>query len=273
MMWRGVLYVLCLLCIEACGSSKPYVDNTYEAQLKEFTHAGVKAMQTSRWDAARHAFSRAVQFSELLSDPAFEVRSLYNLGMAYKGLGKWQQAQTTWLRAQKIAQQYGLARALDRVQIQLALLRPKQAKHIPIANKAWSADMYLSLGALLHIRSDDEGARSAYLQVLRMAADDKQGLLLQGRAMLGLARISPMVQRKHPHWAEQALACFRQVGAPMWTAQSLLLIAEDARYALWKRLDSARRAHKIYNLLRYTKAVQRAQKLVETLQYEGGADG
>jgi len=273
MMWRGLLYALCLLYVWACGSSKPYVDNTYEAQLKEFTHAGVNAMRESRWDTASHAFSRALQFSELLSDPAFEVRSLYNLGMAYKGQKKWQQAQTTWLRAQKIAQRYALARALARIQIQLALLRPKQAKHLPIPNKTWSADMHLSFAALLELRGDDEGAERAYHQVLQMAADDKQGLMFQGRAMLGLARMHRESEDEHQHWAEQALGCFRQVGAPQRTAQSLLLIAADAQYVLWKRLDSARRAQKIYSLLQDKQGSQRAQKIAEKLQYEGGVGG
>ncbi len=272
MMWRGVLYALCLFYVWACGSSKPYVDNTYEAQLKDFTHAGVKAMQESRWDTAHHAFLRALQFSELLSDPAFEVRSLYNLGMAYRGQKQWQQAQTTWLRAQKIAKRYGLVRALARVQIQLALLHPKDAKGLPIPNKAWSADMHLSFGALLKLRGDDEGATRAYHQVLLMAADDKQGLLLQGRAMLGLARMHRVGEDEHQHWAEQALTRFRRVGAPQRTAQSLLLIAEDPQYVFWKRVDSARRAQKIYSLLQYEEGVQRAQKLAEKLQYEGGAD-
>ncbi len=269
MMWRCGWYFLCIAGLVACGTSKPYVDNTYEAQLKNFTHAGVKAMQESCWDRANHAFSRALQFSELLSDPALEVRSLYNLGMAYKGQRQWQQAQDTWLQAQRIARQYALTRAMDRIAIQLALLHPKQTKIVPTAKKNWSTDMYLSLGAWMQLRGDDDAAKQAYQQVLTIAADDKSGLLLQGRAMLGLAALPHGDDKKPQYWAEQALHCFRQVGAPKRTAQSLMRIAHDAQYPHWKRLDSARRAQKIYSILQHSKAAEQAQKLADKLQYDG----
>jgi len=238
------------LALSACGGKgKPYIENPYENQMKDFTHMGVNAMHEERWKSAEQAFSRALQMAQLLSDPALEARAWYNDAMAWKGMGNFSEANDALRQGLRISRLHNLKKSAQRAQIQWVILHDGKGV-LPTLDKDDPADIALSLGYVLAKQADFIGARRAYHQVLDNAGDEKNGLLLQARAMLGLASLPTQVKgKKQEVWVEKALKLFRQVGAPRKTAQTLMMIASSHRYAVEQRRDAASRAETIYHIL------------------------
>jgi len=262
---------LCLLVVlSGCGGkTKPYIDNPYENRMKDFTHMGVKAMHEERWKSAEHSFSRALQMAQLLSDPALEARAWYNDAMAWKAMGNLSEANDALRQGLRISRLHHLKKSAQRAQIQWVILHDGKGA-LPSLEKDDPADIALSLGYVLAKQADFIGARQAYHQVLDSAGDEKNGLLLQARAMLGLASLPTQVKgKKHEVWVEQALKLLRKVGAPRKTAQALLMVAIDRHYTIRQRRDAAERAIKVYQLLQDKHGESMAEDVLQSMALLG----
>jgi len=275
---RSLLSCLALLLLlsNCGGKSKPYIDNTYENQMKDFTHMGVNAMHEERWKSAEHAFARALQMAQLLSDPALEARAWYNDAMAWKAMGNIAKANDALQQGLRIATRHHLTNSTRRATIQWVLLHHDDVT-LPKLEKNFPADVALSLGYALAQQNDFTAASLAYHQVLASAGDKKNGLLLQARAMLGLASLSdevvqsmPVAKNAYTPWAEQALKLLRKVGAPRPTAQALLMIANDTHYTLNQRQDAAERAATVYQVLQDQKGKRMAEDALQRMALQGG---
>jgi len=263
--------VLLVLSLSHCGGkTKPYVENPYENRMKDFTHMGVKAMHEERWKSAEHSFSRALQMAQLLSDPALEARAWYNDAMAWKAMGDFRKASDALQEDLRISRLHGLKKSAKRAQIQWVILHDGEGT-LPELNKDCPADIALSLGYVLAKRSAYVEASLAYHQVLQSASDKKNGLLLQARAMLGLASIPAQAgEKKHEPWLEQGLKLLRQVGAPRKTAQALLMIAADSSYTIKQRRDAAYRSKKVYQILHDKHGEAVADAALQRMALQGG---
>ncbi|MDQ6974715.1 MAG: tetratricopeptide repeat protein [Mariprofundaceae bacterium] len=264
---RALLASLCLLIwLSSCGGpAKPYIDNPYENQMKDFTHMGVKAMHEGRWKPAEHAFARALQMAQLLSDPALEARAWYNDAMAWKAMGDMEKAKDALQQGLRIAHRHQLTHSAQRAQIQWVLLHEGQGI-LPTLEKTWPADMALSLGYGLSKQEKFQQAQQAYTYVLHHANDEKSGLLLKARAMLGLAMLSKHIDSsQYIPWAKKASIIFRQVGAPQKTAQTLLIIASDQHYTLKQRQDAAIRAQTTFHILQNKHGEKQAQDILQSM--------
>ncbi|MDQ6991638.1 MAG: hypothetical protein Q9M11_07915 [Mariprofundaceae bacterium] len=272
---KTLLASLCLLiCLSSCGGkSKPYIENPYEDRMKDFTHMGVKAMHEERWKSAEHLFVRALQMAQLLSDPSLEARAWYNDAMAWKAMGEFEKAKDALQQDLRISEYHHLTNSAKRAQIQWVLLHDGQGE-LPTLEKTWHADMALSLGYVLIKQQKFQQAEYAYHYVLQHADDKKSGLLLQARAMLGLAIVSKHIDHtKYIPWTQRALKIFRQVGAPQKTAQTLLMMASDKHYTLKQRKNAAMRAKKIYHVLKNKHAENWAEKILQGMAFfERGED-
>ncbi|MDQ6995492.1 MAG: hypothetical protein Q9M18_07850 [Mariprofundaceae bacterium] len=272
---RILLASLCLLiCLSSCGGkSKPYIKNPYENQMKDFTHMGVQAMHEERWKSAEHSFARALQMAQLLSDPSLEARAWYNDAMAWKAMGDIEKAKDALQQDLRISDHHHLTNSASRAQIQWVLLHDGQGE-LPTLEQTWHADMALSLAYVLSKQQKFQQAEHAYLYVLQHADDKKSGLLLQARAMLGLAIVSKHIEHaRYIPWTQRALKLFRQVGAPQKTAQTLLMMASDKHYTLKQRKDAAMRAKTIYHILQNKHAEDRTEEILQGMDlFEGGED-
>jgi len=264
------MLLLALWLVGCTGKKEPNIENAYEDRVKDFTHMGVKAMDEERWKPAEHAFSRALQMSQLLGDSALEVRSWYNLAMSYKAMGDLNKSNDALQHAFDMARTHALRVSAKRAQIQLALLHihHNQKKWLaPTFEKGWPADLYLSLAKLLEIQKNLAGAKQAYLQVLAAADKKKSGLLIQGQAMMGLALLARQANDADQtiDWAKKSLVLYRKVGAPRLTAHALLLLAGMQQIPVVKRMDDAKRAKVIYNILQDKDGQMKVEHMLETL--------
>jgi len=263
-MIRVFAYLCLLLFLTHCGGkSKPYIDNSYENQMKDFTHMGVKAMHEERWKSAEHSFSRALQMAQLLSDPALEARAWYNDAMAWKAVGDLRKANDALEQTLRISRLHGLENSRKRAQVQWVILHDGKGT-LPTLDRNMPADIALSLAYALAKRQHHDAANLAYHHVLLHANDEKSGLLLQARAMMGLASLPVQKSEgKHPRWAEQALKILRRVGAPRKTAEALLMVAKDAHYTLQQRRDAAQRASTVFHLLQDKQGQAQASDMIQ----------
>ncbi len=271
-----VMLYACLLItslsLSACGGKgKPYIENPYENQMKDFTHIGVNAMHEERWKSAEQAFSRALQMAQLLSDPALEARAWYNDAMAWKGMGNIVKAKHALQQGLQISQQYGLFNSGKRAQVQWVILQDGKGE-LPKLEANLPSDIALSLAYILAKKKEFYTAEQAYQHVLRHTDDEKSGLLLQARAMLGLAALpADFKAMQDTPWLKQALKLFRQVGAPKKTAQTLMMIASSQRYPVEQRRDAAHRAETIYHILQDKRGEALAKESLQGMALlEGG---
>jgi len=269
-MMRLCIYVFIALFLSDCGGkTKPYIENPYENKMRDFTHIGVKAMHEERWESAEHAFSRALQMSQLLSDPALEARAWYNDAMAWKAMGDFRKASDALEQGLRISRLHGLTNSMKRAQIQWILLHDGQGE-LPALTKDFPADSALALAYISAKRNDTAAASLAYHHVLVRAGDTKNGLLLQAEAMMGLASLPVSVKKKAEPWLEQALKLLRQVGAPRKTAEALLMVAKEPRYSLKQRRDAADRAAIVYHLLQDKKGEEMVGNVIQGMALQGG---
>jgi len=182
-------------------------------------------------------------------------------------MGDGQQSSHALQQTLRIARLHGLNNSAKRAQVQWVLLHDGKGV-LPKLEKDLPADIALSLGYALAKRQDVAGASLAYHHVLTHASEEKSGLLLQARAMMGLASL-PVKGEASGIWAEKALKLLRKVGAPRKTAEALLMVAKDEHYNLKQRRDAAQRATTIYHILQDTHGKKVSEDVAQSLGLEG----
>jgi len=274
---RGLIWLwLCASLLVSCGGSKaPSVENAYENRVKDFTHMGVKAMSEERWQPAVLAFSRALQMAQLLGDVSLEVRSWYNLGMAYRGLKAESKADGAFKRAFDLADQHQLTVSRQRAHIQLALLHrhePDHAWQLPAWDKSWPMDLKLSWASCAREQGDMSGAKQGYLDVVAAKVANGSGYVMQGQAMMGLAWLVKQQgdELDSARWAEKAGMMYRKVGAPRMSAHALLFLSDNRSRTVMQRIDAARRAKVIYEILQDKEGAMKAAHLLNALELSEG---
>ncbi len=277
-MMRALLLVLSMslsVLLSACGGehkkSAPVVENIYMQHAKDFTHVGVEAMQQERWASAQHAFERALQMSKLANTPAKITAAWYNLAMAYKAKGQGDRAELALQKVLMLAQLHALLAHEKRAELQLALLHIGQGKAVENMQPLPAdlpADVYLMAAKLAYLQHQLEQAEKAYMQAIEVSGQERSGLSIQAKALMGL---SLLAREKGDAWdaQEQALKVLQlcqQVGAPRLSADaSLLLAGLESEVSVQERLDYAERARDIYLILQDKVGELKAQNILKEL--------
>lgn len=259
-MTRILLLLMSLsVLLSACGgghkTSVPIVENIYVQHMKDFTHAGVEAMHQERWASAVHAFERALQLSKLANAPAKITAAWYNLAMAYKAEGQDGKAEQALQKVLLLAQHHGFLALEKRAELQLALLRIAQGKVVVNMQGLASnlpADIYLMSAKLAHLQHQTLQSEQAYMQAILAAGNNRSGLSLQAKALMGLSLLAREKgdQKTAKVQALKVLKLCERVGAPRLSANaSLLLAGLKGEVSEQERLDYAERARDIYLIL------------------------
>ncbi len=218
------------LSLSACGSARhaPVVENPYAQSAASYASEGVAAMHRGRWDVAERSFARQLAASQMADDVHGIILAHYNIGMARLADGRREAGDAALRRALAMARHHGEPVMVARAQLAMALDRARHGRvpDTPIAvESAWPLDVQLSAGRLALYRHDPGAARLAYARVLHRAGADRQGLVLQAEAHLGLAMTA---RAEHDNAAaatelRQALILCRRAGAPRVAADALVM--------------------------------------------------
>jgi hypothetical protein len=159
--------------------------------------------------------------------------------MARLADGRQQAGDAALRRALEMARRHDEPVMVARARLAMAL---DQARHGAIPDTpididpAWPLDVQLSAGRLALYRHDTGAARLAYARVRHRAGADRQGIVLQAEAHLGLAMTA---RAEHDNAAattelRQALMLCRRAGAPRVAADALVMRGgqEDLERAL-----------------------------------------
>ena len=266
--------VLALLAA-GCGARhapEESVENPYARQAQALTQAGIAAMQRERWDYAANVFARALKAAQLTADVRLAAHEWYNLGTAHAAMGKNDEAAADFRRAEELAREAGDAAHVMRARLARALLPGGDDAWRPGALPAnFPADVHLAAGRLAERRGDAKAAAEEYGRALKRADKSRIGLLYQGEARLGLARLARAAgdAGQAARHAEAAITLFRQVGAPRLIAHALLL---DARVTVdpARARHQARQAWLIYQALEDGRGQRDALQLLATRAAQAG---
>jgi len=273
-LWFVFLMSLSVL-LSTCGgghkTSAPVIENTYMQHMKDFTHVGVEAMHQERWASAQHAFERALQMSKLANVPAKMTAAWYNLSMAYKAERQDDKAEMALQKMLSLAQHHGFPAHEKRAELQLALLHIGQGKTVEDVQPLPSnlpADVYLMAAKLAYLQHQILQSEQAYMQAISVVGNNRSGLLLQAKALMGLSLLAnekgdALVAKER---ALKVLQLCRQVGAPRLSANaSLLLAGLGSEVSMQERLDYAQRARDIYFILQDEAGELKAQQRLKEL--------
>jgi len=275
LVWRWLTLLLFSVLMVACGGGHkihaPVVENIYLQHMKDFTHVGVEAMHQERWTSAEHAFERALQMAKLANDPIRVTSAWYNLSMAYKAEKHVAKTEMALYKVVRLATMHGFSAYGRRAELQLALLHISQGKvveDIPPLAVHLPADIYLMAAKLAYVQHQMKQAEKAYLQVIEVSGNDRSGLLLQAKAMMGLSLLrkekgDAVVAKPY---ALKVLKLCKQVGAPRLSADASLLLASlENVVSMQEQLDYAERAKDIYHILQDRKGVEKAENILNKL--------
>jgi len=258
--------------VTACGgghkASAPIVENLYVQHMKDFTHVGVEAMHQERWASAEHAFERALQMAKLANDPAKMTSAWYNVAMAYKAGKQGDKSKAALQKVLYLAQTHDFSAYKSRAELQLALLHVENTEGVPSLSSNLPADVYLMAAQLAYLKHDLGQAEQAYIKVIETSGKDRSGLLLQAKAVMGLALLAREngdgVMAKEQ--SLKVLKLCKQVGAPRLSADaSLLLAGMEYQVSIQERRDYAERAMDIYLILQDETGEVKAKKILESL--------
>ena len=248
--------------LAACGSARhaPVVENPYVQSAASYASEGVAAMHRGRWDVAERSFARQLAASRMADDVHGIILAHYNIGMARLGDGRRQAGDAALRRVLELARHHDEPVMAARARLALALDRARHGG-IPGAaidvEPAWPADVQLSAGRLALYCHDIGAARLAYARVLHRAGADRQGVVLQAEAHLGLAMAA---RAEHDDAAaatelQQALMLCRRAGAPRVAADALVM---RASLGMGGGQEDLERALAIYRQLQDRDGEQRA---------------
>jgi len=275
-MIRTLLLLMSLsVLLSACGgehkTSAPVVENIYVQHMKDFTHVGVEAMHQERWASAEHAFERALQFSKLANAPAKIAAAWYNLAMAYKAEGQDGKAEQALQKVLLLAQYHGFLALEKRAELQLGLLHIGQGEAVEDMSALPAnlpTDVYLMAAKLAYLQHQTLQSEQAYMQAILVAGNNRSGLSLQAKALMGLSLLAREKgdQETAKVQALKVLKLCEQVGAPRLSANaSLLLAGLESEVSVQERLDYAERARDIYLILQDKVGELKAQKILKEM--------
>lgn len=267
---KAPLLAACLaLSLSACGGARhaPAVVNPYADSAAAFASEGVAAMQRGRWDVAERSFARQLAASQMADDVHGIILAHYNIGMARLGSGRRQAGVAELQRALALADRHHapVMAARARLAMDLSRARHGTVSDAPVdVDPAWPLDLQLSAGRLALYRQDIGAARQAYARVLHRAGTDRQGLVLQAEAHLGLAMVARAEhdEAKAATALQQTLMLCRRAGAPRVAADALVMRASLGAGGGQEDLE---RAVAIYRQLQDRDGEQRAQAALAAL--------
>lgn len=246
MKWVLICVLACMLC--ACVAKKPPKEvpqSPYQSKVLFLNESGHQAMRQQHWMQAKMLFYRAKTAAELADHTGLVSASWYNIAMAHVGAGHQEHA----LYALKKAKAYADPVGLMRIRLARLLLQKSQDSHwlkdFEGVKTYWPLEVALSAARLAQ-QQHLTAAESLYVEVLNRTKKDKQGLLYQAQAWLGLALMFEKTDViKAQEYANKALDVLHQLAQPALNAHVLWLLYRLEENAVM-RTGFASRACKIY---------------------------